>query len=74
MIVVRGRSEDEEKYIVDKKCFEELLQQLRSATETLAITTDVRLFGNLLKAAGTIEDDLRHGKLHSFEHAFDGVK
>ena len=58
VIVVRGRSEDEEKYIVDKKYFEELLQQLRSAIETLAMTTDVRLFGNLLKAAGTIEDDL----------------
>ena len=71
VIVVRGRSEDEEKYIVDKKYFEELLRELRSAIETLAITTDVRMFGNLLKAGETIEDDLRHGKLHSFEEAFD---
>ena len=71
VIVVRGRSGDEEKYIVDKKYFEELLRELRSAIETLAITTDVRMFGNLLKAGETIEDDLRHGKLHSFEEAFD---
>ena len=65
VIVVRGRTEDEEKYIVDKRYFEDLLQQLRSTTETLAITADVRLFGNLLKAAETIEGDLRHGKPHS---------
>ena len=71
VIVVRGRNEDEEKYIVDKKYFEELLRELRSAIETLAITTDVRMFGNLLKAGETIEDDLRHGQLHSFEEAFD---
>ena len=71
VIVIRGRSEDEEKYIVDKKYFEELLRELHSAIETLAITTDVRMFGNLLKAGETIEDDLRHGKLHSFEEAFD---
>ena len=71
VIVVRGRNEDDEKYIVDKKYFEEVLQQLRSALETLAITTDIRLFGNLLKASETVEADLRRGKLHSFERAFD---
>jgi hypothetical protein len=71
VIVVRASSRDEEKYIVDKQYFDELLANLRSAIETLEITTDARLFSNLLKAADTIDEDLRLGKLHTFEEAFD---
>ena len=71
VIVVRSRAEDEDvKYIVDQRYFEELLTNLSSAIETLAITTDSRLFGNLLRAAGTIDEDLKTGKLHRFEEAF----
>lgn len=72
VIVVRSRADDEEvKYIVDQQYFEELLAKLRSAIETLAITTDPRLLSNLLRAADTIDEDLRLGKLHRFEEAFD---
>ena len=70
MVVVSGTTDDAEKYIVDKKYFEELLKQWRSAVETLEIAADVRLFNNLLRTADTIEQDLRQGKLHTFEEAF----
>ena len=71
VVVVSATNEDEEKYIVDKRYFEDLLQQLRSARETLEIAADTRLFNNLLQAAGSIDEDLRLGKLHRFEEAFD---
>jgi hypothetical protein len=70
VVVVRGTTDDAEKYIVDKEYFEELLEQWCSAVETLEIATDVRLFNNLLRAAETIDRDLRQGKLHPFEEAF----
>jgi hypothetical protein len=70
VVVVNGTTDDAEKYIVDKKYFEELLKQWRSAVETLEIAADVRLFNNLLRTADTIDRDLRQGKLHTFEEAF----
>ncbi len=70
IVVVTATSGDAEKYIVDKKYFEQLLRQWRSAIETLEIAADTRLFNNLLRAADTIDKDLRQGKLHAFEEAF----
>ena len=69
--MVTATSEDEEKYIVDKRYFEDLLRQLRSAIETLEIAADTKLFNSLLESAATIDEDLRLGKLHRFEEAFD---
>ena len=73
IVVVSATSEDDEKYIVDKKYFEQVLRQWRSAIETLEIAADTRLFNNLLQAAGSIDEDLRRGKLHSFEEARTSV-
>ena len=39
-------------------------------TETLEITSDRKLFQQIMNAAATLEDDTRLGKLHSFEEAF----
>ncbi len=71
VVVVSATADDAEKYIVDKKYFEDMVKQWRSAVETLEIAADVRLFNNLIRAAGTIDDDLRQGKLHPFEEAFE---
>lgn len=70
VVVVSATTDDAEKYIVDKKYFEEVVREWRSALETLEIAADQRLFNSLLRAAETIDADLRHGKLHSFEEAF----
>ena len=71
VVIVSATSEDEEKYIVDKHYFEDLLKQLRSAIETLEITADTRLFANLLEASETIDEDLRLGKLYNFEEVIE---
>ena len=70
IVVVSATSEDAEKYIVDRRYFEEIVKQWRSAVETLEIAADTRLFNNLLRIADTIDKDLREGKLHSFDEAF----
>jgi hypothetical protein len=70
IVHVTGWSDEDEKYVVDKRYFDDLLQKLRAAVETLAITTDPKLFAQILRAADTIDQDARLGKLHSFEEAF----
>jgi hypothetical protein len=70
VVVVTARSEDEEKCVVDRKYFEQILERLRTAIETLEITTDPKLFGQILRAGETVNEDMRLGKLRSFEEAF----
>ncbi len=50
--------------------FEEILRRLRAAMETLEIATDAKLFNQILRAAETLDNDVRLGKLHSIEDAF----
>jgi hypothetical protein len=70
IVEVSGWNEEDEKYVVDKRYFDELLQKLRATVETLEITADSRLFSQILRAADTMDDDVHGGKLHSFEEAF----
>jgi hypothetical protein len=48
-------------------------EDVESLVETLEIMADRRLFDQIMAASETIDDDLRRGKLHSFEEAFEGV-
>jgi hypothetical protein len=70
IVEVPGWTENDGKYVVDKRYFDELLRKLRATVETLEITADPRLFGQLLRAAQTIDHDARAGKLHSFHEVF----
>lgn len=54
-------------YIVSKEHFEKLMRELSSARETLEITCDPKLFNGLLASKDTIDEDLRLGKLHSWQ-------
>lgn len=69
VVVVKTHGRDE-KYVLDKEYFEEILQKVRGLVETLEITADQKLFNQILKAANTIDEDIRLGRLHSFEEAF----
>jgi CTP:phosphocholine cytidylyltransferase-like protein len=69
IVLVVGR-EEEEKYVVDRKYLDEVIAKLRSAMETMNVMKDQRLFAQILKASETIDEDIRLGKLHSFEEAF----
>jgi PHD/YefM family antitoxin component YafN of YafNO toxin-antitoxin module len=68
-ITARGR---EEKYILDKAYFEELLAKLSALRETLEIAADPKLLERLLKTSRTLARDLQHGRLHTLEEAFGG--
>lgn len=70
VVVITGRDEEEEKLVVDKDYFEELIRELRAAGETLAITLDEKLFSQIVRAADTLDEDIRRGKLRSWEEAF----
>jgi 16S rRNA C1402 (ribose-2'-O) methylase RsmI len=69
IVVVSARGQ-EEKLVLDKEYFDEVLRKLQSALETLEITMDRKMFNQILGAARTLDDDVRRGKLHSFGEAF----
>ena len=72
VVVVTSHSQDEDaKCIVDKQYWDELLGKLQELKDTLEITADPKLFGQILRAADTVDEDIRLGKLHSFEEAFE---
>lgn len=70
IVEVAGRVKEEERYVVDKQYLDEMITKMRSLIETLNIMKDQRLFAQIMKASETIDEDLRLGKLHSFEEAF----
>jgi hypothetical protein len=70
IVVVKARGREDEKCVLDKRYFDEILESLQSVLETLQITANPRLFNQLLRAGKTIDNDVRSGKLHSFEKAF----
>lgn len=70
VVVISAPHEEDEKLLLDKVYFDELLQRFRSSIETLEIATNQALLSQILRAAETLEDQTRRGKLHSFEEAF----
>ena len=70
VVVVTARGEADEKCVVDRDYFEEVLERLKEAIETLEITADPKLFPQLLLAGRTLDEDVRRGKLRSLEEAF----
>jgi hypothetical protein len=69
IIQVTGWSEEDEKYVVDKRYFDDLLKKLWATVETLEITADPKMFAQILRAAETIDENARSGRLHSFAEA-----
>jgi hypothetical protein len=70
IIEVPGWTEEDGKYVVDKRYFDDLLRKLRATVETLEVTADPKLFAQILRSVRTIDQDARAGKLHSFDEAF----
>src|SRR6266852_3649482 len=61
VVAVKGRHPEDEKYVVDKKYFDELLRRLRAAIETLELTAYALLFHEIMKDGKTVDEDLRSG-------------
>ena len=70
VVVIAANDEEEEKLVLDKVYFDAIMKKLRSAVETLEVAMDGPLLGRILKAAQTLDDDIRLGKLHSIDEAF----
>ena len=71
VVVVAGAGKTaEEKCILSKRYFDELVANVESLAETMEIMADRRLFDQIMSASETVERDLKQGKLHSFEEAF----
>lgn len=70
VVVISAHHQEDEKLLVDRTYFETLLQRLRSVMATLEITSDPKLFRQILNSAENLEENTRLGKLHSFEEAF----
>jgi len=70
VVVISANDEEDEKLLLDKKYFDEIVKQLRAVIETLEIIGDQRLFNQILGVSESLEKDTRLGKLHSFEEAF----
>ena len=70
VLVISGNDEGDEKIVADKEYFDEVLRKLKALKETLEITVDEKLFGQIMSAASTLDEDIRLGKLHSVDEAF----
>ena len=70
VVLIFGADKEEEKLVIDKEYFDEVLGELGAALETLSITMDERLFGQIMAAAKTLDKDMRLGRLRSFEETF----
>jgi hypothetical protein len=70
VVVISANDPEDEKLLIDKKYFDDLVRRMRSLVETLEIAADRKLFDQILKAAPTLREDARLDKLHSFEEAF----
>jgi hypothetical protein len=70
VLVISASTAEDEKFVVDRQYFEDIVRRLRMAVETLAITMDKPLFDGIINVAETLDEDMRLGKLRSFEEAF----
>jgi hypothetical protein len=70
ILEVSGKAGEEDRYIVDKQYLDAVLRKLKAMHETLEIVKDQKLFSQIVKVSKTIDEDIRLGKLHSFEEAF----
>lgn len=70
VVLISATHEEDEKLLMDKKYFDDIVEKLRAVVETLDIMSDQKLFKQIVGVAATLEEDTRLGRLHSFEEAF----
>jgi hypothetical protein len=70
VVVISANDQEDEKLLLDKQYFDEIVKQLRAVVETLEIIGDQKLFNQILGVSESLEENTRLGKLHSFEEAF----
>lgn len=69
VLVITGNSEDE-KLVLDKEYFDEIMGRLKASVETLEIAMDKKLLANIMSAASSLSEEVRNGKLLSIDEVF----
>jgi hypothetical protein len=69
VLVITGNSEDE-KLVMDKEYFDEIMRRLKASVETLEIAMDKKLLANIMSAASSLSEEVRNGKLLSMDEVF----
>ena len=70
VVVLTAQPGDEEKYLLDKDYFEQILGRLRSAQETLEVMADERLFKQIMRTTKRMDEDIRAGRYYTMDEAF----
>lgn len=70
VVLITAEDQGEEKLVVDRKYFDEIMHRLKASVETLEVAMDKRLLDSVMNAARTLDDDMRRGRLHSMEEVF----
>ena len=70
VVVISSKEKAGDKLLLDKQYFDDMVKELRAAKETLEIMSDPKLFSQIVTAAETLDEDVRLGRLHSFEEVF----
>jgi hypothetical protein len=69
VVLIENRRQ-ESKYLVDKEWLDTVMRERESILATLEILADRELTNRLLKLAGTIDEDVTAGRLHTMEEVF----
>lgn len=69
VVLIENRRQDS-KYIVDKEWLDSVMRERESLLATLEILADRELTNRLLRLAGTLDQDVRGGRLHTMEEVF----
>ena len=69
VVAITGDNEGE-KFVLDKKYYDEIVKRLKASVETLEIAMDKKMLANIMSAASTLSDDVREGKLLSMDEVF----
>jgi hypothetical protein len=69
VVLIENRRQDS-KYLVDKEWLDTLMRERESILATLEILADRELTDRLLKLAGTLDKDVRAGRLYGMEEVF----
>jgi hypothetical protein len=73
VVVLTARAGEDEKCVIDKGYFEEMLREMRSLKETLEIMADKQLYQRLMRSSKTLKRDARAGRLHTMEEVLREV-
>jgi hypothetical protein len=70
VVITSSEKEEGEKLVIDKQYFDDIMQKLKAYFETLEVAKDTKLLNKITAAAQSLDDDLRHGRLHSMDNVF----